>query len=357
MKSIRRLKQFHGSRALSRPLALFGLALAATSAISGAAFAAPPCASGSYGLTNSVAITTSHAAMVAAGHMINCSVADMATAYNTDRKCAHAGDTLGHYVVSDIQCLPSPPHSGTCAAGWSSVTTVFAAGTAQYSSINFCAAYAATIGTCNSGNAASSTGNTSECAVGIMCAGGACGAVDLSSSSEICMVRGKTCLSPPPPPPVINGACNTATPLGCTDGTAISDNGQTACGTTRSWVCQGSGGGSNSGTCSYANPACPPAAVNGTCNNATPLGCTDGTAISDNGQTACGTTRNWVCQGSGGGSDSGTCNFTNPVCPPAGCGTAAGVSVLSAPSSNLCSGGTASGVTQSGSTWQWTCTP
>lgn len=356
MKSIRRLKQFRGSRALSRPLALFGLALAATSAISGTALAAPPCASGSYGLTNSVAITTSHAAMVAAGHMINCSVADMATAYNTDRKCAHAGDTLGHYVVSDIQCLPSPPHSGTCAAGWSSVTTVFAAGTAQYSSINFCAAYAATIGTCNSGNAASSTGNTSECTVGIMCAGGACGAVDLSNSSEICIVRGKTCLSPPPPP-VVNGTCDNGTPLGCSDGNVISDNGQTACGTTRSWVCQGSGGGSNSGTCNYANPACPPAAVNGSCNNATPLGCTDGAAISDNGQTACGTTRSWVCQGANGGSDSGSCNYTNAACPTTGCGTAAGVSASSAPSSNLCSSGTASGVTQNGSLWEWTCTP
>lgn len=160
-----------------------------------------------------------------------------------------------------------------------------------------------------------------------------------------------------PPPAAVNGLCDNGTPLGCSLGTAISDNVQTACGTTRSWVCQGSGGGSNSGTCNYANPACPPAAVNGTCNNGTPLGCANGTPTSDNGQTACGTTRSWICQGSGGGSDSGACNYANPACPAAGCGSAAGIAVPSAPSSNLCSGGTASGVTQSGSTWQWTCTP
>ncbi len=109
----------------------------------------------------------------------------------------------------------------------------------------------------------------------------------------------------------IAGVCNNSTPLGCTAGTAISDNGLTGCGTTRTWTCQSPNGGSNSPGCSYANAAC----ITGVCNNTVALGCSAGTAISDNGQTACGTTRTWVCQSPNGGANSGGCSKANAACP------------------------------------------
>lgn len=54
---------------------------------------------------------------------------------------------------------------------------------------------------------------------------------------------------------IVNGACNNAMALGCAAGMAISDNGQSACSTTRTWVCEGANGGTNSVTCSRANAA------------------------------------------------------------------------------------------------------
>lgn len=174
---------------------------------------------------------------------------------------------------------------------------------------------------------------------------------------------------------IVNGVCNNTLPLGCAAGSASSDNGATACGTTRSWRCSGANGGSNSPTCSYANAACVgcsastltwgggcsatfpatahnattpatannnpsfttsstatascnngsfsapagsctavPPPVNGVCNNSVALGCSAGSATSDNGQTACGTTRTWICSGSNGGSNSGSCSITNAAC-------------------------------------------
>lgn len=111
------------------------------------------------------------------------------------------------------------------------------------------------------------------------------------------------------PPAAVNGACDNSTPLGCASGPIGSDNGQTACGTTHTWVCAGTNGGSNSGTCSYNNAAC--ATVNGSCNNSVALGCSAGTPSSDNGQTACGTTHTWICAGANGGTNSGACSYSN----------------------------------------------
>lgn len=191
---------------------------------------------------------------------------------------------------------------------------------------------------------------------------------------------------------IVNGACNNSAALGCAAGTVAvgSDNGLTACNTTRTWVCNGANGGSNSVTCSFANPVCAPCAstsltwgigcsavfpatvhsavttltpntnptfttvgsfhyasspsnataicnngvfgppsgtcvaqpppVVGACNNSVALGCAAGTAISDNGQTACNTTRTWACQGSNGGANSATCSLANAAC--AGCTSA-----------------------------------
>lgn len=71
--------------------------------------------------------------------------------------------------------------------------------------------------------------------------------------------------SPPPPPPgpppvacsapvMVNGACS-ATPGNCSSGSSSSDNGATACYTTRTWDCVGSNGGTTA-NCSQANPLC-----------------------------------------------------------------------------------------------------
>lgn len=105
----------------------------------------------------------------------------------------------------------------------------------------------------------------------------------------------------------VNGACGGVG--ACSSGTKINDNGLTACETTRTWECQGSGGGTPA-SCSHVNGTC---AVNGACGSSSG-GCNSGTRINDNGNTACGTVRNWQCAGSGGGTTSGTCTYNNPNC-------------------------------------------
>lgn len=150
----------------------------------------------------------------------------------------------------------------------------------------------------------------------------------------------------------VNGSCS-ATAGSCATGTAASDNGLTSCGTTRTWSCNGSGGGSNA-SCSHTNPVC---SINGAC-SATPGACTSGAVSADNGATSCGTTRTWICNGSGGGSNA-SCSYINAACPvsPPACGAAAGVSVATSPSSGLCAPGTSSTVTDTGTSWTWTCSP
>lgn len=68
-------------------------------------------------------------------------------------------------------------------------------------------------------------------------------------------------------------------------------------------------------SCQYGVPSIPPPPVNGSCNNSIPLGCGSGSiAYSDNGQTACSTTRTWICKSTTGGSDSPTCSKANSTC-------------------------------------------
>jgi len=67
-----------------------------------------------------------------------------------------------------------------------------------------------------------------------------------------------------------------------------------------------SGYGVNGNTCS--------ASQNGSCNNTVALGCSVGSAINDNGQSSCGTTRTWNCSGLYGGGDSVQCSLVNPTC-------------------------------------------
>ncbi|MDX2096040.1 MAG: type II secretion system protein [Alphaproteobacteria bacterium] len=138
---------------------------------------------------------------------------------------------------------------------------------------------------------------------------------------------------------VVNGACNNAVALGCSAGSAISDNGQTACGTTRQWVCQGMGGGTNSGTCSFANAACVPL-VNGACNNSVTFACSAGTSTS-NVAGSCGGNATWTCSGSGGGTNA-NCSKANAACAscalPWGGSLASGSSVLAYQTSSVTCG-------------------
>lgn len=176
----------------------------------------------------------------------------------------------------------------------------------------------------------------------------------------------------------LNGRCNNSVPLGCNPGIVANDGGQTGCGTTRTWHCNGANGGTDDTTCSFANAPCSgcspstlgwggncagpfpatahgdtssPATTNtnatftgtatatcydgvftpsGSCNSvpappATNGVCGTGASVptcaagsilsgSDNGATACGSTRIWQCAGTNGGSDSGSCSLTNAPC-------------------------------------------
>ena len=106
----------------------------------------------------------------------------------------------------------------------------------------------------------------------------------------------------------VNGQCGASLNV-CTSGSATGGV-SGGCGGTDTWTCAGSNGGSSQ-ACSAGEAACP---VNGVCNNAAPLGCSAGSAISDNGQTACGTNRTWTCAGANGGANSGACSYANAAC-------------------------------------------
>jgi hypothetical protein len=154
---------------------------------------------------------------------------------------------------------------------------------------------AGTAGNCSAGTATGDNGVT--CGTRTWVCNGSGGGANAS-----CTLAMGSCL--------VNGVCNNSVALGCTAGTAGSDNGLTGCGTTRTWVCNGSGGGTNSGTCSFANAAC--ASVNGVCGGS-PASCSAGTVSGDNGETACGTTRTWNCNGSGGGTNA-SCGYSYGEC-------------------------------------------
>lgn len=53
---------------------------------------------------------------------------------------------------------------------------------------------------------------------------------------------------------------------------------------------------------------------NGSCNNSVALWCSIWSAINDNWENSCGTTRTWSCSGLYGGNESTQCSFINPIC-------------------------------------------
>jgi hypothetical protein len=75
------------------------------------------------------------------------------------------------------------------------------------------------------------------------------------------------------------------------------------------WQCLGQNGGTTD-NCSRPREACP---INGVCGGSANT-CAAGTPTGDNGETACGTTRTWSCNGSGGGTNA-PCSLDNPLCP------------------------------------------
>lgn len=156
----------------------------------------------------------------------------------------------------------------------------------------------------------------------------------------------------PPPPGPTDGSCNNSTPLGCNAGFATNDNGQSACGTTRQWICAGQDGGTDSGTCSYANPVCTLPTGTAACDTTTPGACLVGVVTYDNGQTACGTNRIVDCSTT---TSVATCVQGNSCGVNGVCGTANGVSSSTPPSANLCSAGTQTAVTGTVSAWNWNC--
>ena len=135
---------------------------------------------------------------------------------------------------------------------------------------------------------------------------------------------------------------------------------------TRTWTCQGSGGGANQ-YCKVNRM------VNGLCGNANNKSYADGAAFSwpynlcgSGGGTpnptnpilsnTPGSTVTWTCAGYNGGDSSPICTATRlgSIKVDGACGTADKSFSLSAPTSNLCTKGTAS--TSSGSgPWTWTC--
>lgn len=109
-------------------------------------------------------------------------------------------------------------------------------------------------------------------------------------------------------PIVVNGVCGTSS-NSCNAGTA---SGFTAgaCGGTDSWTCRGSGGGSDSGTCTAPSAPC---GVNGVCDNSVAFACARGTSTA-NVTGACGTTDTWTCSGSSGGTSDTTCSKPSLPC-------------------------------------------
>jgi prepilin-type N-terminal cleavage/methylation domain-containing protein len=192
------------------------------------------------------------------------------------------------------------------------------------------------------------------------------GTAAASCNNGVLTTTTSTCTPAPTP-----GVCNNAVAGGCSSGVTANDNGLTACGTTRTWHCNSTNGGTNATNCSKANAACsscsstsltwgggcvavfpntghaattpvvtntnasytgsatalctdgtfatpsgpcaPVVPENGVCDNATAGACVAGDVANDNNKTACGETRTWDCNGRNGGTNA-SCTKTNDAC-------------------------------------------
>lgn len=207
------------------------------------------------------------------------------------------------------------------------------------------------------------------CSAGYTCAGGTaqpqqCQALPMfycpvGTTEPVACPANKTCAGGTAQPvdpvsnlPQVAGICNNGVTLGCTKGSAISDNGQSSCGTMRTWYCSGQNGGANSPQCNLQNPSCAQS-IAGSCNNATPGGCLAGSLIQDNNQTTCGTTRNWYCSGQNGGANSSQCSYPNASCAQPIAGVCNNSMALGCSAGNVVSD---NGATACGTTRTWSCT-
>jgi prepilin-type N-terminal cleavage/methylation domain-containing protein len=135
---------------------------------------------------------------------------------------------------------------------------------------------------------------------------------------------------------VISGQCGTAnksynyadsgfgTDTFCSSGSSNpSSIGFPSEGSSVSWTCSGSNGGSNSGTCTASRSSTP---VNGVCGSAVRTFAYNETSYGSYVQCTSGTSTNatfpnqgssvsWTCSGSNGGSNSGTCTASRDVLP------------------------------------------
>lgn len=254
----------------------------------------------------------------------------------TTYKTAPTNGVCGGSANTCTKGNPFGFNAGSCggASTWSCVGTD-GGSTASCSSPNAACAQNAVCGagnnTCNIGNA---TGYNA----------GACGNSATWTCTGINGGNNASC-SNPNPACAVNGSCGGSV-MTCSIGSATNDGGQTACGTNRTWQCTGSNGGTTA-NCSVANAACP-TPVAGSCGSSV-MTCNAGNPISDGGQTSCGTSHTWQCQGLNGGSTA-NCSKANAACPTpvnGSCGSSGG-----------CSSGTASsdnGATSCGTTRTWTC--
>lgn len=70
----------------------------------------------------------------------------------------------------------------------------------------------------------------------------------------------------------------------------------------------------NNGVLTTTTSTCTPAPTPGVCNNAVAGGCSSGVTANDNGLTACGTTRTWHCNSTNGGTNATNCSKANAAC-------------------------------------------
>ena len=141
---------------------------------------------------------------------------------------------------------------------------------------------------------------------------------------------------------VIAGSCDNTVRNGCSTGTAdATAEADTA--TEYRWQCSGTGGGSNSGSCSILKSS----VAAGVCDNTVRNGCSTGTADAT-AEADTATEYRWRCSGTGGGSNSGSCSILK---------SSVAVGVCDNTVRNGCSTGTADATAEADTAteYRWRC--
>ncbi|MFA5087319.1 MAG: hypothetical protein WC470_03410 [Candidatus Paceibacterota bacterium] len=270
-------------------------------------------------------------------------------------------------------------YSGAIGWKWTCVDNV----AGIYSAPSFCTAKKQTasgntgiIDTTNRYCGSSSNQSFSSTPTSNLCAIGTASAVSASNTNYAwtCSFRGMLLANcsaqrTAPAPTPINGQCgssNGQTLSSAPTNLCNSGNASTVSGSGPwTWTCSGQNNGTTA-SCSAQKTIPVPTPINGQCGTAngknypsttTAFGfdtqCANGTP-NNSVFPAAGTSTTWICSGSNGGVNSGTC-FTSrlSVAINGACGSSNGQTLSSAPT-NLCNSGNASTVSGSGP-WTWTC--